>query len=326
MAKRERGWWVPLAIFVGFAGLMLVKAVGGDGGWWSVLIWKVPEPIWLGLAGVALIVTGVVKRFRRNFIFALYALSMAFMTSMPSCGRTGAVRAGDVKVLQLNMEHGLEGVEKVAGLIERERPDILCLEEAGPLSFYPDRTPASLTRALAGYQVFHSTFEVVAVRGEISEARLVDIPEMESERRPVDQKVLTTALCLVKGRRVRVACLHFSPRPSPTGGFVARWAAYCEIRRAQYEGLETFIESHPSEALIVAGDFNGHPAGPNYGSLRGLMRDAFDKAGRGFGYTLTSSLPCEREDYIWSRNLMAVDCRVLSDRVSDHLALVAWLR
>jgi endonuclease/exonuclease/phosphatase (EEP) superfamily protein YafD len=76
----------------------------------------------------------------------------------------------------------------------------------------------------------------------------------------------------------------------------------------------------------VAGDFNGHPAGPNYGSLRGLMKDAFESAGRGFGYTLTSSLPCEREDYIWSRNLKAVDCRVRPDRVSDHLPLVAWLR
>jgi hypothetical protein len=199
------------------AAIVLVVHFEGDGAWWSALVWKVPDPAWIAVAGIGLIPTLAIKRMRPAKWAAAAALVLAIIRIIPCFGGRSEVRASDLKVLQLNMEHGLEGVDKVAALIERERPDILCLEEAGPLSFYPDRTPLSLSRALTGYRVFHSTFEVLAVRGEILEERLVDIPEMEHERTAVDQKVLTTALCSVKGRRVRVAAFTFLRGPRRRG-------------------------------------------------------------------------------------------------------------
>ncbi|HET8678952.1 MAG TPA: endonuclease/exonuclease/phosphatase family protein, partial [bacterium] len=52
------------------------------------------------------------------------------------------------------------------------------------------------------------------------------------------------------------------------------------------------------------------------------LRDAFALAGRGGGYTYSSTRPERRIDYIWlSPDLRAQDFRVLLGQASDHFGI-----
>jgi vancomycin resistance protein VanJ len=97
------------------------------------------------------------------------------------------------------------------------------------------------------------------------------------------------------------------------------------IRSGQYSRLRQYMEMHANDCMIVGGDFNAHPAGPEYRKMSELATDAFTASGAGFGFSLTATMPCERFDYIWCRNVEPMRCEVLPDIVSDHRAVVAWV-
>ena len=320
------------------SGLMLawlVRHLWGESTWWSYLIWAVPEGLWCFLVAIP-IVCGValgrdrsVRRAARLGIVATLLLSLAMCEPRLRALRTPG--PNNLKVMQLNMEHGLKGVEKIARLIERELPDILFLEETGPLDQQPDQRSPELTRALSQYQVHRSRFEAVAVRGEILETEVIDLPETATEHSERPGKVLTAVRAKVRGHTLRLVALHFSPSRLNEAFEASPWAmpAYlsemARIRSGQYSKLREYMEMHANDCIIVGGDFNAHPAGPEYRKMSALGADAFSASGAGLGFTLTATVPCERFDYIWCRNVEPVRSEVLPDIVSDHRALVAWV-
>jgi vancomycin resistance protein VanJ len=229
--------------------------------------------------------------------------------------------------MQLNMQHGMAGVDKVAGLIERERPDVLFLQEAGSLHKPADQVAPSLRNALAGYEIFRIRYEAVAIRGEILETATVDTGYGLDGRR----KFLTTVVAQVAGKTVSLATLHFQPTQEDKL-FTAPSAAHRrlvrvgEIRRDSYQVLAGWLRDQPDgRACIVGGDFNEHPCGPNYRLLGSYAEDAWKAAGVGFGFTIPSVTPFERIDYIWARNARVRRAEVLPDVVSDHRAVLAWI-
>lgn len=322
----------PLALALAW----VIRHLWGETTWWSYLVWAVPEGAW-GLAllipigfGLAL---GRDRRVRMACrIGTISTLLIVLAICEPKLRLAARPEPEDLKVMQLNMEHGLKGVEKVANLIERERPDILFLQEAGPLGEPPNRFSPALRRALAGYEVYRSRFEAIAVRGQLFERQSIDLPETDKERREPPGKVLTTALAKVRGTEVRLVTLHFSPSrlDEAVREGISSLPAYltnmARVRRGQYSALIAFLAEHATERVIVAGDFNAHPAGPDYRRLARVATDAFAESGVGMGFTLTASVPCERFDYLWSRKLKAVRCEVLPDQVSDHRAVMAWFQ
>lgn len=313
----------------------LIRHLWGEATWWSYLIWAIPEGVWLFAVLVPVACGLAYGRDRRVRLAVrlgcLAALFLSLAICEPRIRRLKEPDPKNLKVLQLNMEHGLEGVERIARLIERERPDILFLEEAGPLGEAPDRILPEMKRALSGYQVHRSRFEAVAVKGTILAREVVDLPETDKERAEKPGKVLTAVRADVRGHVLRLVALHFSPSrfdealessPWLMPSYLDRMAA---IRSGQYAKLRDYIRLHANESIIVAGDFNAHPAGADYRRLASIATDAFAAAGSGFGFSLTANAPVERFDYIWCKNVEPVRCEVLPDIVSDHRAVVAWV-
>jgi vancomycin resistance protein VanJ len=94
-------------------------------------------------------------------------------------------------------------------------------------------------------------------------------------------------------------------------------------RRRQVENLAAAARASRRPVIIV-GDFNlpsmSHIVRDNLGDYD----DAFEQAGRGFGYTFPSKFPFLRIDRIFTgRGLRAVDFRVGDMRASDHLCVAA---
>lgn len=309
-------WLWPLFVF---AALTLRELVG-DTTWWSLWTLAISESIWPVVALVVFTIALIRNRRWHHATFfavliSLFSIRVAFNAPQPD----------GLKVMQLNMRHGLDGLGKICDLITREHPDVICLQEAGPLSHYPAQVDARLRKALDGYSVVHAQFEVIAVRGDITQKEIVELEEVGAEKAWYDQKVVTEVLAKVRGHMIRIATVHFTPRPSSKFPSFSNYCEFASVRRSQHHALADLVAKHPDDAWIVAGDFNGQPFGPNYRTLTSLLKDCWRESGRGLGYTIRATLPHKRSDYIFVRNLNPVGSAVLDDIVSDHRAVVAWV-
>lgn len=315
--RRWLPWLWPLFILAA----LILRELLGDTTWWSLWTLAISESIW---PVVALFVFAIVSIRHRRWHQATFVAVLVSLFSIRVA--LHVPRPEGLKVMQLNMRHGLDGLQRICALIDRERPDVLCLQEAGPLSAYPHKVESKLAHVLRDYTVFHSQFEAIAVRGELLESGKVDLDEVDSEKAWFDQKVITHAGVRVQGRKLRIATVHFTPRPASKIPGYSNYREFARVRRSQHLALANLVRRHPDDAWIVAGDFNGQPHGPNYRTVTDLLEDCYREAGRGFGYTIRSTLPHKRSDYIFVRNLKPTSCFVLGDIVSDHRAVVAWVK
>lgn len=292
----------------GFLIVWAIRHVWGCSSWRSSVPTLVPEPFWLALA-LAYCLIASFKQFDRFKLPAIATLLLALAINEPQIRLPGP-KTG-IKVMQLNMQHGLGGVDSVAALIEREHPDVLFLQEAGSLDKPWAQVTPALRKALEGYEIHRVRYEAIAVRGEILERSTIDTGYGLDGRR----KVIATALARVAGKTISLATLHFQPTQEDKL-FAAPSAAYRrlvmvgEIRRTSYRVLADWLRSQPKgRPCIVGGDFNEHPCGPNYRLLGTVAQDAWVAAGVGFGLTIPSSSPFERIDYIGSETPTSIALR-----------------
>ncbi|MEQ1821042.1 MAG: endonuclease/exonuclease/phosphatase family protein [Fimbriimonadaceae bacterium] len=314
--------WAILLAFLQATRLGLFGA-----GWFYQLIAIIPDLVFIILASIPLI--GISLKtipLRTRLLPVFSAIIPAVIISFPCLGHQEVPKPDDLKVMTLNMEHGLEGSDLVAALIERESPDILFLQEAGPI-VHPDGMPASLAHALAPYEMHKAIFEIVAVRGDILSRDIIDVPEMPHEQNATDVKAITAVVAKVKRIKLNLYTAHFSPGHTGRyglGKLIWQLGELARVRTAQFSTLSKLGDSPlPS---IVAGDLNEQPLGPNYRQLTQTWTDAFRTSGRGFGYTLKSTIPNHCSDYLLSRGIKPIRCVVLPDVVSDHRAVVAWYK
>lgn len=318
--------YLPWFWLYGLCLAWILRHALGDRWWPLAVIWMLTEPACLA-AAILFALPTLHPRFRAARRPMWLSVLPALAIVNPIYHSSQQVPRTALKVMQLNMEHGLGGVDKVAALIERENPDILFLEEAGPVE---NRDPR-IEEALAPYEVHREHFEAVCVRGQFlsKEIALTD-PLQFSVSSVHGGKMITAAKARVRDHEVRLAVVHFSPtQPEKLLPKLGEMHDYlvnlADSKKRQFESLAKYIEEHGSETVIVGGDFNAHPVGPNYQTLSAVAIDTFRAVGSGLGYTLPTKFPIQRFDYIWVRNSKPLKVDVLPDAVSDHLGLVAWV-
>lgn len=97
-------------------------------------------------------------------------------------------------------------------------------------------------------------------------------------------------------------------------------------RPKQVDDVMRNIESCPVEA-IVTGDFNDNPMSYTYYRLSRRMKDSFEEAGIGTGYTFSKMRPFLRIDYIlFPERFNAVGHTVLHRDYSDHYPVEAIIK
>jgi endonuclease/exonuclease/phosphatase family metal-dependent hydrolase len=131
--------------------------------------------------------------------------------------------------------------------------------------------------------------------------------------RPGEQRGLLQVVLKVEGKRLLLLNTHLDHRRDDA----ERLANIDEIKQilGQYKGLP----------VILCGDFNDIPDSPTHRKVEETLTDSWRRAGKGEGFSYSSTQPQKRIDYIFvnkGKALVPVTAWVPESNASDHLPVV----
>jgi len=248
----------------------------------------------------------------------------------------GSEPSGESLKIMIN-NIGQKGKTSLTPFIEREKPDVIALQEAGRGRQYAEAYPLHHVVAVGEFTLI-SKYPILD-SGFVREANWLGKPAAAWFE--ID----------VNGSPIVIYNIHI---PSPRGDLgklrgrglalgVIGWAGsrlmevrdrYQEswnIRMEFADALAETIENDPRPKLAV-GDFNMPNHGQVYHRMTRNLSDSFAQSGRGYGFTMPGKTrnplalfgPWMRLDYILcGEGLRPANCRVEPDRESQHRAVVA---
>jgi endonuclease/exonuclease/phosphatase family metal-dependent hydrolase len=171
-----------------------------------------------------------------------------------------------------------------------------------------------------------------ASRGELivaSRLPITHVSETPLPPGPESRPALAVTVLSERGH-ITIICVHLLPMQldgklsEPTPKLAADCRAFGAARIVQSQELLAFTKTVPLSFILICGDFNAPPQTHSCRMLTDVYPDAFDAAGNGFGYTVTSDWPFTRIDHILTGTGVKVfRTRVPDTRASDHRPLVA---
>lgn len=230
------------------------------------------------------------------------------------------------RVMTYNIHHGagLDGkldLQRIADLIQRERADIVALQEVDKGVQRTDRRdlPAELAALTGLTWLFSNNFHYQG--GEYGNALLTRYPVRRwanthcSRLSPGEQRGVLQAVLQVQGRELVVLDTHFDLSEAE------------RLRNA--DAIHQLVPSYRPNPIILCGDFNANPGSSVYRRLAEQFADAWPLAGAGEGNTIPADKPSRRIDFIWlsaTNSLVPLRAWVPQTDASDHLPVVADLQ
>ena len=229
------------------------------------------------------------------------------------------------RLMTYNIHHaeGLDGkidVLRIAQLIQRERVDIVALQEVDKgVERTARRDLAAEIAELTGMGcVFSNNFHYQG--GEYGNALLTRFPVVRATNahyamvREGEQRGLLQTVLKVHDRELVVMNTHIDHRPDDSERF---------LNAAE---IAVHARSYGARPLLLCGDFNDLPGSRTHARLKETFDDGWQMAGNGEGFTFSAGQPRKRIDYIWISKggpLVPLKLWVVASEASDHLPLVA---
>lgn len=257
------------------------------------------------------------------------ASGRASLARGPGPGNDVAVR---LRVLSANVLGRNLSAAALADLIERERPDVVALQEVrlnfcaeliervGPLLPYFETQP-------------HERFSGAALLSRLP------LHDVENFRLTTRGHLCQRAQLHLDEQRVHLFNVHLEtpfelfPRASDVLSFGIRRRALA-TRDEEVDRL-ICLASGLSEPVLLVGDFNASAGSRPHRQLRRYFRDVFLEVGHGLGHTFPRPVsvygprlpaPVLRIDYAFARGpLEPISARTLDHPGSDHRALLVEL-
>jgi len=234
-------------------------------------------------------------------------------------GPAGRVR---LRVMTYNIHVGI-GMDKkldlarVARVIERERPDLVALQEVDRGVERTGRVDQIRELARLTGMEFAFAHNLDFQGGQYGVAVLSRLPVLAVDHRryrrlrEAERRGLLRVEVSKGGRRL---------------GFVTTHLDYQKADNRLYEARQLLGALEGAKVpLVVAGDFNDEPAGETYALMASRFADAWAAAG-GAGATYPADRPAKRIDYVFAgRGFKVRRARVVETLASDHLPLVVDL-
>jgi endonuclease/exonuclease/phosphatase family metal-dependent hydrolase len=235
-----------------------------------------------------------------------------------------SARPAAFRVMTYNIHHG-EGLDgkvdlaRIAALIQRERADIVALQEVdkGVARTQRRDLPAELAQLTGLNCVFSNNFNYQG--GEYGNAILTRFPVVSATNlhyqmlRPGEQRGLLQVTLDVRGRRVVCMNTHIDYR----GDDAERL-----LNVAQMLDVAANAGSRP---VILCGDFNDTPGSRTHERLKARFDDAWEQVGQTEGFTYPAGEPRKRIDYVWvtrASSIRPVSAAVIVSDASDHRPVV----
>jgi vancomycin resistance protein VanJ len=321
--KDRRRTWLPALAWLNLLALVLIWLAEqrvAERHWFTTGLTYMPQQ-GFALPCLFLLVWAAVRGHRTALLVSIASAAfftitfLGFVWAPPAPPGHGA----PVRVMTYNVHHAAAGAAGIAAAVRAEKPDILCLQEASAGLGQAEVVPR-LAPLLPEYTFVRH--EELAIGSRLPLIRREILPTLR-DRRPA-----LVAVYEVGGRRFTVVNVHFATAGGADSVITGRRGrrSYLRqtaaIRRRQTDALRR-LESETRGPTLICGDFNTPPRGLVYRGLRGLFTDAFEAAGRGFGWTYPSRFPVLRIDYVWLREAVATRAWVPEVRASDHRPVVA---
>lgn len=318
---RRRRWPLVLAVAYAVVTVVLVTAWAMAGDAW----WLQPfnlSTFWWTLPGLVALVVAVVAR-RWGVALALAVPTLVFVwiyggLFLPSWGSGPEV---ELTVATFNTYVQAPDEAHVVDLVDRVDPDVLLLQEV-----FPDRQEA-LEDALADRLPHTMTVQSPGVGGVMVASRHPIVEERAVTTGNDDVRATAVAVLDVDGRPVQVVPVHLrSPCPTCGASLTDRLTLEGESRVVEMATILGALER--GMPAIVGGDFNSSERSSAYRTLASAgFDDAHRSAGSGPGFTWPADgrlpWPVVRIDWLFSRDLVAVDEWVDEAGPSDHRPVVA---
>jgi endonuclease/exonuclease/phosphatase family metal-dependent hydrolase len=230
-----------------------------------------------------------------------------------------------LRVMTYNIHHG-EGLDgqvdllRIAQLIQRERADIVALQEVdkGVTRTARRDFPAELAALTGMTCVFSNNFAFQG--GEYGNAVLTRFPVLRVTNTPYqmlragEPRGLMQLVLDVHGRELVFLNTHIDYRPDDAE------------RMLNVGEIETRLKLNAGRPIILCGDFNATPESRVCRRLSENLEDTWARIGEGDGFTIPASQPTKRIDYIWiakDTSLKPIKVWVPPSDASDHLPVVA---
>lgn len=257
------------------------------------------------------------------------------MIQLPDFWREGP---GDIRVASLNTlglrRYETKGLSTyaIARAMNRERVDILCMQEIAADSRFPADSIAALFAERMPYFVCEGS-QAIASRYPILDHGYIRFPDSNNDCLWADLSVGADSVRIVSAHlqtsgitQLRNRFRKDYNRDAPVEKVLGEVERNSRIRASQVNEIRSLIDS-THMPLIVAGDFNDTPSSYTYRRMRKGLIDGFRAAGSGYGGTFRYVGGLLRIDYILCNgDFRFVRYLTLSDDVSDHKAVVAELR
>lgn len=318
-------------------------------------VWFAFPYLWLvGLAGcVALI--GFKQWLSVFFVVASMVLTWGGFTTVinfnvPLSNDDDGVRIMTYNVRCLNEVAHIEGVtlEDFARVVERESPDIVCLQEM-PMSKHYMFKPYnySITNLFKGYKyiltdadVFdmpaHATGKVILSKYPLTEKEVKVAGSANMWQGvclaadvTVGDKIFTLYNCHLESIRlsskeievvskIQKADVRGDGTKENLRETKGKMSSAFLRRAKQVRGIKSYIDKSENP-VIVCGDFNDTSISYTYQTLIKTLTDAFVESGNGWGNTYNGSLPPLRIDHmLYSKGIISGGYDIHKDDISDH--------
>ena len=310
------------------------------GGFWAVAALLLPVAL---LCDAVLLVGWLVcRRWRLAALpAAACVLCAGYLSALmqPPSLHAAKERPRDLRIMTLNAcgflypEPPGTTAPAIARLAEREKVDVMFLQEAVPGSDFPKDSVAAL---FSGYFPYFVRDDLIALgsRYPIVKHHYLHFPNDQSTDYMWADVVIGTDT-------IRFFSIHLKStgisdlrrkfreeekRRIPPREVLNTLALNSRMRASQVETLRRIIDT-TRYPVILTGDFNDPPGTYTYRRLKGSLTDSFRAAGHGYGGTYRGLGGLMRIDYIFcDRHFEAVDLYMPSAIVSDHSAVIADLR
>ncbi len=322
--------------------------------WWLPGFFGLTYPVWL-LVNIFFLIFWffIYKRYLWLSLFGLILSWPVFQHFFAFHPFAEQIMDDGVKIMTYNVRNfdlynwksNIENREKILSLLEKENPDILCLQEYyTELSGKFENLQTLKKRLNLPYHAMHRTFsinaekhfgQVIFSRYPILEKGIIEFPESPNN-------ACIFADITIGEDTVRVFNVHLQSIQLGTEGETAveemiykqrtDWQRSRYVlsklkkgfilRATQAEVLEAAIQQSPLEVL-VCGDFNDTPASYTYARLSDELKDAFLEKSFGIGATFAGRIPWLRIDYIFTDpDFLIKGFKRIPFAVSDHYPLV----
>ena len=262
-----------------------------------------------------------------NFL-ALVGVGWGLMGFNIPTAPVSAARAPHVKLLEYNIEGGIEGMDGIRAQVERFQPDVVVFSEARGWG-RSQQILRQLDGMFPGWSSLRFGEVYVASRWPVADHDAA--PLGPRQRNPyLDRKMMRVTVRAPWGA-FHVVGVHFNTaihgesilnRRSRLAEYLHRTYA---VRREQAADVLEWTKDLEGP-VILAGDFNTPPEGRVYSRLTSRFKDSFRERGWGWGFTYPSKLPLLRIDYIFhTPDWRVTRCEVGPKPGSDHRPLFAEL-